>query len=74
MDSNDAEDGVAAPDVSCGRSVVFVGDTNIRDCSYRRDEDLSSKGARSCGDARSEKVLHKSCLDLTGISFPGDDD
>ena len=74
MDPNDGKDGVAAPNVLCGRSVVSLGDTNIRACSYQREKYFNLGRARSCGDTQLEKELHKSCLDLMGISSPGDDD
>jgi len=74
MDLNGAKDGVAALDVLCGRSFVFLDDTNIQACSYRQEEDFSLRGARSFSDVQSEQVLDSCCLDLIGISSAVDGD
>ena len=56
MDPSDADDGVAAPDVHCGRPTAAVYDSNIHARSYRRDEDNGPGVAGSGAWNRHENV------------------
>jgi len=67
MDSNDAEDGVAAHYAQCGRPFESLHDTNIQACSYQQDEDFSLRGARSCGDVESGKALDSGTIAAHGV-------
>ena len=59
MDPSDADDGVAATDVPCGRPTTSLADTSTRARSYRREEEVSACAPGFGAQRRQEKV---SCI------------